>query len=249
MARIRSIHPDACDNEKLAALSHGAERTLWRLITHADDDGRGIDNPKLLAAKLFPLVDDVDADTLDAFLDELVVAGVLERYRVGDKGYFEVHDFGDWQKPKRKVDSKHPAPSEGVPRKAVTGGEHVGNIEPPELEGSGGDVGGETEGESEGEQPPSSRKRSDRATRLPEDWRPDPEPELVKALGGQPAAKAEWDKFCDYWRAQPGQKGRKVDWQATWRNWLRRAAEDAPRNGRGKSPVRSIGTGGVADDT
>jgi len=36
----------------------------------------------------------------------------------------------------------------------------------------------------------------------------------------------EHAKFCDYWRAQPGAKGRKSDWPATWRNWMRRAAED-----------------------
>lgn len=33
-------------------------------------------------------------------------------------------------------------------------------------------------------------------------------------------------KFCDHWRAQPGQKGVKLDWSATWRNWCRRAAGD-----------------------
>lgn len=38
-------------------------------------------------------------------------------------------------------------------------------------------------------------------------------------------------KFCDYWRAQPGQRGTKLDWIATWRNWLRRDAEDAARRG------------------
>ncbi|WP_207207357.1 hypothetical protein [Xylanimonas protaetiae] len=31
--------------------------------------------------------------------------------------------------------------------------------------------------------------------------------------------------FIDYWRAQPGQKGVKLDWVATWRNWLRRETE------------------------
>lgn len=35
-------------------------------------------------------------------------------------------------------------------------------------------------------------------------------------------------KFRDYWVAQPGQKGVKLDWPATWRNWCRRAAEPKP---------------------
>lgn len=36
-------------------------------------------------------------------------------------------------------------------------------------------------------------------------------------------AGKEWQIFADYWRAQPGQKGIKVDWFATWRNWVRRS--------------------------
>ena len=30
-----------------------------------------------------------------------------------------------------------------------------------------------------------------------------------------------FDKFKDYWVAQAGQKGVKLDWDATWRNWVR----------------------------
>jgi len=30
------------------------------------------------------------------------------------------------------------------------------------------------------------------------------------------------DEFLDYWIAQPGSKGVKLDWLATWRNWCRR---------------------------
>lgn len=30
------------------------------------------------------------------------------------------------------------------------------------------------------------------------------------------------DEFHDYWLAMPGQRGCKLDWFATWRNWIRR---------------------------
>jgi hypothetical protein len=36
-----------------------------------------------------------------------------------------------------------------------------------------------------------------------------------------------FDEFKDYWIAQPGQKGVKTDWDATWRNWVRR--QSAPK--------------------
>lgn len=29
------------------------------------------------------------------------------------------------------------------------------------------------------------------------------------------------EKFADHWRAAPGSRGTKLDWQATWRNWVR----------------------------
>lgn len=44
----------------------------------------------------------------------------------------------------------------------------------------------------------------------------------------------ETKKFCDYYRSAPGVKGRKTDWTAAWRNWIRKAFEDLPaykRNG------------------
>lgn len=53
--------------------------------------------------------------------------------------------------------------------------------------------------------------------------------------------RAVTEKFIDHWRAQPGQRGVKLDWVATWRNWMRREHEQragrtpttAPARGRG----------------
>ena len=39
----------------------------------------------------------------------------------------------------------------------------------------------------------------------------------------------EHAKFVDYWAAQPGAKGVKLDWDAVWRNWMRRAGETTNR--------------------
>jgi len=67
------------------------------------------------------------------------------------------------------------------------------------------------------------KKEQQRGSRLPvdfvldEEWiafckqeRPDLNPEKVFA------------EFVDYWTAQPGQKGVKLAWTPTWRNWVRR---------------------------
>lgn len=37
--------------------------------------------------------------------------------------------------------------------------------------------------------------------------------------------------FIDWWKAQPGQKGVKLDWDLTWKNWIRREAEKRGTHG------------------
>jgi uncharacterized protein YdaU (DUF1376 family) len=68
----------------------------------------------------------------------------------------------------------------------------------------------------------NTKEKNKRGSRLPQDWF------LSKAMG-------EWatqerpdldvrqvaEQFKDYWVAQAGQKGVKLDWDATWRNWVR----------------------------
>jgi hypothetical protein len=46
----------------------------------------------------------------------------------------------------------------------------------------------------------------------------------------------EFEKFRDYWIAQPGQKGVKLDWDATWRNWCRNA-KTGPVEVGGSQPI------------
>ncbi|MGS2805369.1 hypothetical protein [Nocardia sp. MW-W600-9] len=66
--------------------------------------------------------------------------------------------------------------------------------------------------------------------RLPEDWQPSGA--AVSQMRSEFPSMDFWQenaKFRDYWSAQPGAKGRKLDWDATWRNWIRRAFEQAHR--------------------
>jgi uncharacterized protein YdaU (DUF1376 family) len=75
---------------------------------------------------------------------------------------------------------------------------------------------------------------SQKGTRLPAFWEPSGDWELADSLLGMDADK-ELAKFRDYWLAVPGAKGVKLDWDATWRNWVRKAAEDRTR---GRSPPK-----------
>ena len=46
------------------------------------------------------------------------------------------------------------------------------------------------------------------------------------------AADREAARFKDYWLGKPGKDGIKLDWQATWRNWVRKAMQDARASDR-----------------
>jgi uncharacterized protein YdaU (DUF1376 family) len=68
---------------------------------------------------------------------------------------------------------------------------------------------------------------------LPDGWLPNPD-DFLKAIDliGAERAAAELEKFTDYWRGVPGAKGRKLDWPATYRNWIRRTAESTAQNAK-----------------
>jgi hypothetical protein len=76
--------------------------------------------------------------------------------------------------------------------------------------------------------------RTNRGQRLPDGWRPTPQDWATSGeLLSEPRAKSELEKFTDHWKQQPGSKGVKLDWNAAWRNWTRRAAEYGARpNGK-----------------
>jgi uncharacterized protein YdaU (DUF1376 family) len=70
-------------------------------------------------------------------------------------------------------------------------------------------------------------------SRLPDDWfLPQDWGEWALSQGmSRDHIKAEADRFADYWRSTAGQKARKADWLATWRNWIRNAKTKGKPNG------------------
>lgn len=65
-------------------------------------------------------------------------------------------------------------------------------------------------------------KRAGRGARLPADWKPDAEQiEFCKSERPDLNPETTAARFRDYWIAKPGKDGVKLDWPATWRNWVR----------------------------
>jgi hypothetical protein len=92
----------------------------------------------------------------------------------------------------------------------------------------------ETEAEKEKPKPTVSSKRGTRwqkGQKVPDEWK-------AWARANFPSVEAyrfstEVRKFEDYWPAQPGRAGIKIDWELTWRNWLRNAFPGQETEGTG----------------
>lgn len=66
-----------------------------------------------------------------------------------------------------------------------------------------------------------------RAARIPVEF----EPDLGWAVGAgmsHSQALTEAEQFRDYWTAKPGKDGTKLDWPATWRQWVRNQLKRHP---------------------
>lgn len=80
--------------------------------------------------------------------------------------------------------------------------------------------------------PPARRDdtKPAKGSRLPDGWTPSRTEANLRVedkTGGGPGwLTDQLERFRDYWTAQAGTKGVKRDWDATWRNWIRRSATD-----------------------
>ena len=74
-----------------------------------------------------------------------------------------------------------------------------------------------------------TKSRGATASRLPDDWFPS-DADISFCESERPDLKSNEvaSRFRDYWVSQPGQRGRKTNWPATWRNWVRNEKRSAP---------------------
>ena len=83
----------------------------------------------------------------------------------------------------------------------------------------------ETETETETETKKS--RSATRGSRLPADWKPDAElAEWSKSERPDLNLRKVLEEFRDYWTSVAGSKGVKLNWDATWRNWVRSQKAD-----------------------
>jgi uncharacterized protein YdaU (DUF1376 family) len=72
-----------------------------------------------------------------------------------------------------------------------------------------------------------------KGSRLSSDWKlPREWGEWALSQGWpEPMIREEAEKFRDYWIARTGKDATKLDWQATWRNWMRNSKARKPDHG------------------
>ena len=109
MVKRRMIHDCIWQSEGFAALTY-RQRCLWiGLITTADDQGRARAHPGLVRAAVFPF-DVIAQDEIEADLQAIVDCEMLLIYQVGNKAYYQVLNWWEYQHPQWVGPSDHPAP-------------------------------------------------------------------------------------------------------------------------------------------
>jgi DNA-binding PadR family transcriptional regulator len=217
--------------------SSSARSVLRVLADHAGQDHSCYLRTRLIAAET-ELSESTIRDALARLIEQGLIR-VYERHHASgarksnryqlliDGAETPEPDAEDWADVRRMPEGTHREPEGGAP-------------------GAGGGTRREPEGfptteASSSEATPVKGAATQRATRIPDNYQPTEEMRawfVAEQLGAVIDGRIEHDKFVDYWLGCPGVKGRKVDWPATWRNWMRTAAERAPRRpGNGLVPT------------
>ena len=104
----RIIKESICTSENIDQLTPFEETAFVRLIVNCDDFGRFFGNPKILAARLFPLKN-VSTEAMSEALNALVSADLVTVYEADGKHFVQLKTWLDHQQ-KRATKSKFPAP-------------------------------------------------------------------------------------------------------------------------------------------
>lgn len=242
MARIRSLKPEFWTDGIIVQLSMAARLFYQGTWNFACDRGHLPDDPVGLKLKILP-ADDVDAEALIA---ELIEHGRIERRVTADgRPFLYVKRLPDHQKLDARWQSRCPycaaetappdpvppprdtppgpaAPPESPPKLPETPASHDETPRTSAQEGIGG--------EGIGEEKASPSKPRKRGKRIPDDFRVTPDMvDWARERCPHVDGRVETEKFINYWRAKSGRDATKLDWVATWRNWMLNAAERAPR--------------------
>jgi hypothetical protein len=220
----RIVRAGILDSDRVDQLDPPSEVFYRRLMSIVDDHGLFDARPSLLKSKCFPIRPTVRETDIPRWLAACEKAGLLALYTVNGKPFGKMLDT-KW--PVRS-EPKYPLPTladnclQPSTNASVVVDVVVGVVG---VEGS--------------PSAPPAAKDDAQGKRLPKDWAL-PDDWRAWALAERPGINVaeEAAKFADYWHGIAGAKGRKADWLATWRNWIRNSRGPAG-NGSQVSAVAS----------
>lgn len=112
MPTWRKLHTKTIDSLDVNEMPDDFHRLAWALLPLIlDAEGRGLDDGSWLKSKLFPLRRDVTISQVEQVMDWWGERGMVERYEVDGRRYFQVPTFHEYQgKTDREATSVIPEP-------------------------------------------------------------------------------------------------------------------------------------------
>lgn len=245
MARARNIKPGFFKNYDLADCGPLCQVLFAGLWCLADREGRLEDKPRLIKAEVFPYYDcDINGE-----LTKLERLSFVRRYISHGKDIIEILNFKKHQSPHNTEKASELGSYEErdvvspcfetihETNEIVTVDSRKSNYgNPPDSLIPDSLIADSLSRDASAKPQPESR-----GTSLPKDWQPTEEhiafckserPDLDPTTVG--------NRFRDFWIAKPGKEGRKADWMATWRNWVRNERGAKPSNVSTFDPIAYV---------
>ena len=213
--RIRSIKPEFWRSKDVTVLSREQRLLFVGIWTYVDDNGVGRDDLAAIIGDLFSDDMMVDPAGTIAYVRKGLVAlaerHLIARYVVDHRGYLKVLKWEAHQRISHPNEPRYPEPDDAILeefRKASGGS--------PEGLATGAGEQWSSGTEEQGKARP-------RGARISRDWTPS-EALLAYVLEKAPSVDAldEAETFLNYWLAASGKNAIKRDWDATFRNWVKR---------------------------
>lgn len=243
MGRIRSIKPEILEDAKTAELSNLEWRLFVSMFVLADDYGNLRGHPVQIKGQALWGTKDSTKEVGDA-VAKLVEVGLLVAYRVSGQSYLHIAGWSKHQLVKHPGKPLMPGPQSADNSDSyATVGDTQESLpqssgEPPETRTPDQDQRTTT---NEQDQRPSATSRGKRAVSLPDEWAPNAA-HLEQARVARIDASREAARFRDH-AAATGRVAK--DWDAAFRNWLRKSEDD--RGGRGGNASQGGLLGALAD--
>ncbi|WP_159086651.1 DnaT-like ssDNA-binding domain-containing protein [Burkholderia sp. NRF60-BP8] len=208
------LYSEMLNDPKVGTLSDAQFRTWIELLmvaTAAEDDG----NTKLTEASIDWALRRNASVTLHELLQRELVA-------LNDRGEIVINAWGDRQK---KSDSSTSRVAKFREKQRLSSADEQVTLQKRSGNGL------EKRREEKIRELSGTSSSVARASRLPKDWYPSDE-EATFCRTERPDLNVQQvaNEFRDYWTARPGKDGTKLDWTATWRNWVRRQRAQSGRS-------------------